>query len=164
MSTKKKKGKASDNTEIRFAGINWDKEQPVNIHRDTRNIRRKVLTRKIIRINAARVLEAIIEKLRQGNEVRLCDGDTDAVRFYPCIKQDMKTMFVACSSMGDFRDSLSDKKAKLFRFGEERSAKDMVEFQEAVAKEVMTCKHVSPSTMVRCPKCGETFRVGKQLV
>ena len=164
MSKKKKKGKASDNNDIRYAGVNWDKEQPTTINRKGDRVSRKVLTRKVVRINAARILEAVVDQLRQGNEVRLCDGDNDAIRLYPCLQQDMKTMFVACSSMGEFRNSLNDKKAKLFRLGEERSAKDMVEFQKAVAEEIKSCKHVSPSTIVRCPKCGEEFRVGKQLV
>ena len=164
MSTKKKKGKASDNNDIRFAGVNWDKEQPTTITRNGNKVSRKVVTRKIVRINASRVIDEIIDQLRQGNEVRLCNGDSDAVRFYPCLEKDMKKMFIACSSMGDFRDSLADKKAKLFRLGEERSAQDMREFQIAVHDEAKLRKNVTPSTIVKCPKCGEEFRVGKQLV
>lgn len=164
MSTKKKKGKASDNNDIRFAGVNWDKEQPTTITRNGNKVSRKVVTRKIVRINASWMIDAIIDQLRQGNEVRVCNGDCDAVRFYPCLEKDMKTMFIACSSMGDFRDSLADKKAKLFRLGEERSAQDMREFQIAVHDEAKLRKNVTPSTIVKCPNCGEEFRVGKQLV
>ena len=164
MSTKKKKGKASDNNDIRYAGVNWDTEQPTTINRKGDHVSRKVLTRKVVCINAARIFDAIIDQLRQGNEVRLCNGDSNAVRFYPCLKQDMKTMFVASATMGDFRESLVDKKAKLFRLGEERTAKDMREFQQAVSEEINAHKHVTPSTMVRCPNCGEEFRIGKQLI
>ena len=164
-------GKVAKDNKTRFEGVNWD-EPIVNVVKSGRSgqscLKRKVMTRGIMRIRAfAPTKEAIVKCLREGYEVRITDAmDNDIIRLFPCVKTDMKTMFVTAQSMGDFRECIGDKKVRSIHCGKEISDNEVSRLkneQTKAYKEARRRLTVSPDTMVTCPKCGTEFRVGKQL-
>lgn len=139
--------------------INWDTEQPtaLNCKGNGRTVARKVKT-KGIKVLEFTVLDEAEALLRQGWEVRLAAAGKDAaLRLFPCVKTDMKTMFVGAQTMHPFRSCLSDKTVRLSHRGHAVSRK--------YAKQLNNEKRqsVTPDIMVTCPGCDLEFRVGQKL-
>ena len=150
--------------DLRLECVNWDAEQPVTLKSKGRNhaVSRKVLTKAKHPISLiSNEIDRAAELLRQGYEVRLASTDgRDAVRLYPCVETDMKTMFVAAATMDPFRGTLADKRVRFTHRGREVTRSEARRLNDAKAAE----PHVTPDTVVECPKCGHRFRVGKKLV
>ena len=154
----------SQNHDIRLECVNWDEEQPAKIRSKGRNhaVSRKVLTKAKHPISLiSNEIDRAAELLRQGYEVRLASTDgVDAVRLYPCVETDMKTMFVAAATMDPFRGTLADKRVRFTHRGHEVTHREARQLNETKVAE----SRVTPDTTVECPKCGHRFRVGKKLV
>ncbi len=157
----KSKSKKRESAE-RLVCVNWDKENPTLIKKQAAGhaVSRKVLTKDVYKLPAADIITEAISLLKKGYEVRLCGKASEAIRLYPCVEQDMETMFVAAQTMGKFRTSLSTKKVKLLRKGVEATTADMINLNRDQKEEIA---RVSPDCTVTCPNCGTTFRVGKKL-
>jgi len=102
-----------------------------------------------------RLLVAVGNAVREGYDVKLCD----AVRFYACVLK-LKTPFVAAQTLGNFRQSIADKAIRPTLHGRDTSLARVKELDRQARQEH---PHVTPDTMVTCPKCGTEFRVGKVL-
>lgn len=159
-----------NNTEVVQIGVtNWDTEAGVMLNNGHDSVSRKVVTRGILtsqnfgavhRGYVQSILGDIIDALRKGYEYRFVDEEgNDCLRLFPCVKTDLKTVFVAAQTMGEFRKSLADKKIRPFVKGKEVNMKKALE----VVRKATKCLCVTPDTMVNCPGCGLNFRVGKQL-
>ena len=159
MKTKKTKKPAKPTFE-RIACSNWDKgEASIKIARRSKGhaLGRKVLTKGEYRVELPYYAD-IGGALRKGYEVRLTIDGKDVVRLFPLVEQDMKTMVVSAQTMGKFRtDTYVGKKTRIVRKSGEMSVEEAKNLNDEYV-------HVSPDTMVECPKCGHRFRVGKKLV
>ena len=162
--------------ETRVVCMDWDEDVPVATWNSGRGRKpaRKVITRGRARVGLTRQQSAeIVKKLASGMEVRLSIGGEDAVRLYPCADTDFKTMFVASEAMGGFRREpyLGRHLAFMTRHGARRIGDDEIAERVARAECGAECgadeneerEHVTPDTVVTCPKCGYEFRVGKKL-
>ena len=151
------------NDDIRLECVNWDEEQPATIKCKGQGhaVSRKVLTKAAHPISlVSNEIDRAAELLRQGYEVRLASTDgIDAVRLYPCVGTDMKTMFVAAATMEPFRGVLADKRVRFTHRGHEVTRGEARRLNAAKVAEA----HVTPDTTVECPRCGNRFRVGKRL-
>jgi len=100
-----------------------------------------------------RLLVVIGNAVREGYDVTLCE----AVRFYACVSR-LETPFVAAQTMGNFRRSIADKAVRPVLHGRNVSVARVKELDRQARRER---RHVTPDTMVACPKCGFEFRVGR---
>ena len=152
------------NDDLRLECVNWDEEQPAKLKSKGRNhaVSRKVLTKAKHPISLiSNEIDRAAELLRQGYEVRLASTDgRDAVRLYPCVETDMKTMFVAAATMEPFRGTLADKRVRFTHRGHEVTRSEARRLNAAKVAEA----RVTPDTTVECPKCGHRFRVGRKLL
>ena len=132
-------------------------------------LKRKVLTRGVKEYHQGNILRLIVNDLRQGYEVRLCDCDGDAfLRIFPVLGKDCKRLFAASQAMEPLSRSLCGIKPTIHHGGRairEGETEDMVRkayvaYAKSKAHDV---PEVTPSTMVTCPNCGTTFRVGRAL-
>lgn len=158
----------------RYSCDNWDPEVQVKHQGKHSSLRRKVLTRGIIRIKMPCLVEKITSKLRRGLEVRITGADgEDAIRFFPLAGTDCKSMFPKAQAMGDFAKCLGDKRLTVVS-GHDRRKLDDDEIGSKIAaqKERYVEEYerthadrpsVPPDTVVTCPNCGTEFRVGRQL-
>ena len=155
--------------QMRFVCDNWDKPTVrVKSHGKGHLPARKVVTRGVIRVDASVLLESVRATLRSGYEVRLVRDGNDAVRFIPMMDKESDTMLVNARAMGSFRDcTLADKKARYIQYGSEVSYEEVQSFTEMKKAEIPDrggdIKSVTPDTIVKCPKCGYSFRVGRRL-
>jgi len=153
----------------RIECTNWDEEVPVATWNKGRGRKpaRKVLTKGVAKVKLTTAQTARIARmLGMGMEVRLAAGDEDAIRLYPCAATDFRTMFVAAETMGEFRHAAyrGRKLAFTSRHGRrEVDEEEMAERVDRACREGGGRAHVSPETVVRCPKCGFEFKVGKSL-
>ncbi len=154
-----------DTDNARFMCGNWDPE--VTIQRDGarhRALRRKVVTKGIVHVRAAKILEGIVRNLRKGYEVRLTDNaENDAIRIFPIASKDCRRMYVRTQAMGGLCEVLKDKTLVVTHGGEqlsERETERIVNEQHERYEEDRRL-HVTPDTMVTCPNCGTEFRVGR---
>ena len=163
-STKPGKGNAD---EMRFQCENWD-EPTVRVNSKGKgcNPARKVVTNGLCCVDITDTLKLARLNLRRGREVRFtCDGE-EAVRFIPVMEKGGERMFVCAQTMGAFRtETLADKKVRYTRRGEEVSAEAVKVFTETKKAEIRNSEEtaVTPDTMVKCPKCGYRFRVGRRV-
>ena len=152
----------SKKNEKRFTGA-WD-DAEVHIKRNSKKLStmtRKVVTKGIKHINNDKLINRITKLLRSGYEVRI----SDAIRIYPCMEKDLKTMFAASQTIGEFRSCLGDIKAKTIWRGKEVDPDEKAgeakarnnEYKRERAEKI----EVTPDTMVTCPECGAEFRVGR---
>jgi len=130
-------------------------------------LRRKVQTRGVIKFKASSVLNSMMDALLAGYEVRLVDdyGD-DAIRLFPCLDANYEKMFVAAQTMGIFRRIIEQIPFRMEHCGEEVNPQEYLEDKIARQWEIEKKREklaVTPDTMVSCPKCGTTFRVGRKL-
>ena len=110
--------------------------------------------------------------LRTGLDVHLAFGDEACVRFFACATEDGKRMFVAAQTMGTFRTATYD--GLVVSYTSEKGARKIpkAEAMERFALSKMPRAqeggqerdHVTPETVVACPRCGYEFKVGRSLV
>lgn len=146
---------------------NWQEEVPVAVQSKgdhfsakakARGIRTEVDIARKMGIDPASVeafLDQVLKCVREGYDVQVCG----AIHIYGCVKS-LKTPFVAAKTMGAFRRGVADKAVRPTLAGKPVTAKEIAELN---AKRKEECAHVSPDTIVECPNCGTTFRVGKVL-
>ena len=134
---------------------------------------RKVATRAIVHLALGKEHEELTQMLRCGYEVRLCaTGKSDEfIRIYPCVSTDLKRMYPAAATMGDWRQTcLADKRVSFMRGGKTLSADEVVgEMLEAKPSDEETEKpdtiefdEVTPDVIVTCGRCGHHIRVGRK--
>ena len=153
----------------RIECTDWDEEVPVATWTKGcgRKPARKVLTKGVAKVELTKAqTERIAKMLGSGMEVRLAVGGEDAVRLYPCAATDFKTMFVAAETIGEFRHAAY--RGRHLSFTSRNGARNVGEdeIEERVSRACRTGgnrAHVSPEKLVRCPKCGFEFKVGKSL-
>ena len=150
----------------RIECTDWDEDVPVATWAKGRRRMpaRKVITKGVAKVELTKAqTERIAKMLGSGMEVRLAVGGEDAVRLYPCAATDFKTMFVAAETMGEFRHAAYRGRHLSFtsRRGARRVSRDDVAARaERVRDARRERAQVTPDTMVECPSCGYTFRVG----
>ena len=124
--------------------------------------RRFVHNRGVVRIEDAALERKIIDYLKSGYEVRLFNG---SVRLYHCVDKEFRTMYIAAATLADsrVRGCVNDVEFDFVRKDGKHDVQDVIdlELDHRQAKDEMV--HVSPDTVVECPKCGFQFRVGKTL-
>ncbi len=160
---------STDKNRRRLESPDWEKSAPVALrtHGSGYGVARKVLTNGIGHINLTNSqMENLTKMLRSGKEVRFRHDGEDLWRMYPCADVDLKTMFVATMTMGDFRRDVY--KGKRLRFTSESGkrdlkAEDVDRIMSEAAADRAEREHVSPETVVVCPQCGYEFKVGKSL-
>lgn len=155
--------------DTRIECTNWDEEVSVATWAKgrARKPARKVLTRGVAKVELTKgQMGGITKMLGSGMEVRLDFGGEDAIRLYPCAATDFRTMFVAADTMGEFRHAVYRGKSLSFTSRRGRRAVSREEVEERVGR-VETARqeraHVTPETVVACPRCGFEFKVGKSL-
>jgi hypothetical protein len=155
--------------DTRIECTNWDEEVSVATWAKgrARKPARKVLTRGVAKVELTKgQMGGITKMLGSGMEVRLDFGGEDAIRLYPCAATDFRTMFVAADTMGEFRHAVYRGKSLSFTSRRGRRAVSREEVEERVGR-VETARqeraHVTPETLVACPRCGFEFKVGKSL-
>ena len=160
---------AVNDSEARYAGTNWD-EPVVRVKKNGPKypkLYRKVLTKGEVPVLVPESLsKSIVEKLRQGREVRLeFYGYGPGIRLFPCMDKECEKMNVIAQTIGEFRECLSDKKVKIIHGNRELSEAETAQLIRESEEHYESSKRicVSPDTMVTCPECGTEFRVGKQL-
>jgi hypothetical protein len=167
------------NEEARYEGVNWDEWKPkvrMYAHGSDQPIR-KVLTRGE-RILDCSMFSEIKKLLRQGFEVQLREPGTDKsfLRIYPTLGTDLKTMYAASKAMTPLSHCLNDKKARMvFRGKEYTKPEDAAgaieetryrredEGEDEGENNGEEMPSVTPDIMVKCPKCGTRFRVGRAI-
>jgi len=156
-------------TDTRIECTNWDEGVAVATwaRGRARKPARKVLTRGVARVEMTKGQTSRITKmLGSGMEVRLGFGGDGAVRLYPCAAADFKTMFVAADTMGEFRHAVYRGRKLAFTSRRGKRAVSREEVEERVVRVEQARRdrvHVTPDTVVECPKCGFEFKVGKSL-
>ena len=159
----------NENSDTRIECTDWDEDVPVATWAKGRRRMpaRKVITRGVAKVElTGRQTERIAKMLASGMEVRLAMGGEEAIRLFPCAATDFRTMFVAAETMGGFRHEVYRGRSLAFtsRRGARRVGRDEVDERvERVCAERKGRVHVTPDTVVACPKCGFEFRVGKTL-
>lgn len=154
------------NSETRIECTDWDEDVPVATWAKGRRRMpaRKVITKGVAKVElTARQAGSIVGKLAAGMEVRLAMGGEEAIRLFPCAATDFRTMFVAAETMGGFRHDAYRGRHLAFtsRRGARRVSRDDVAARaERVRDARRERAQVTPDTMVECPSCGYTFRVG----
>ena len=156
-------------TDTRVECTNWDEAVPVSTWAKgrTRKPARKVLTKGVAKVKlTSGQMSNITKMLGSGMEVRLDFGGDAAIRLYPCAAPDFKTMFVAADTMGEFRHAPYRGRNLAFtsKHGARSVSREEVEERvERVESARVERAHVTPETVVACPKCGFEFKVGKSL-
>ena len=157
------------NTDTRIECTNWDDEVAVATWATgrARKPARKVLTRGVAKVELTKgQMSRITKMLGSGMEVRLDFGGDGAIRLYPCAATDFKTMFVAADTMGEFRHAVYRGRTLAFTSRHGKRAVSREEVEERVGRVEQARQervHVTPETVVECPKCGFEFKVGKSL-
>ena len=129
------------------------------------DMRRKVRTNGIRRIDASDIIADAMNQLRAGFEVRLKDAEgDDAIRLYPCLDADYSEMFAAAQTMGEFRHGLKDIGFTMKRSGNYANREEATAARARTKALKVRRQNVTPDTIIVCPKCGTEIRVGKTLV
>ena len=129
------------------------------------DMRRKVRTNGIRRIDASDIIADAMNQLRSGFEVRLLDAERkEAIRLYPCLDADYTEMFAAAQTMGDFRHGLKDIGFTMKRSGNYANREEATAARARTKALKVRRQNVTPDTIIVCPKCGTEIRVGKTLV
>ena len=170
-------------TEARFEGVNWDEDWKPKVqmhaHGDQQPIR-KVLTKGVREVYCDEFV--LIKKLlRQGYEVQLREpgAKESFLRVYPLLGTDLKTMYARAQAMLPLSTCIADKKVKMVFRGKEytkpedasaaigetryRRDNDGKNGEYDGEEDGEKLPSVTPDTVVKCPKCGTRFRVGRAL-
>ena len=108
--------------------------------------------------------------LRAGHEIRFTDEKgRDMIRIFPCLDSDYRFMSPTAQAMGEFREKTYEGiRFSLRRRGERVSVESRRKARQERTERIKAKRGnticVTPDTMVECPNCGTTFRVGKTLV
>jgi len=130
------------------------------------DMKRKVRTRGVKTIDVPDLLDETRGYLRAGYEVRLrSERDGEALRLYPCLDAEYRTMFVAAMTMGGFRQAIGDISFRMEHCGErvDPEAENEAKRRKAETIREMRRSNVTPDKVVTCPRCGTEIRVGKTL-
>ncbi len=155
--------------DMRFVCDSWDKPTvEVTAKGKGRMPARKVVTNGVVRFQIDSALVFAKHNLRLGKEVRLTEDGEDAIRLIPVMDTAFDKILVCAQTMGDFRDkTLADKKVRFTRRGNEVAAEAMKVFAKSKKAEASVSggdgEAVTPDMMVKCPKCGYAFRVGRRV-
>lgn len=159
----------NETTDTRYSA-EWEPIARVKKHKGHKTMDRKVLTRGVKEYKNFNLLRLIVNDLRHGYEVRLCNGNGDAfIRIFPVLSKDCTKIFAAAQAMEPLSQSLGGLKPTIHRRGKgaisEGETAYMVRevvqrwtIDKAKASEML---EVTPDTMVTCPNCGTNFRVGR---
>ena len=121
--------------------------------------RRKVVTTGTVRIRMpGSMAETLTRHLRQGKEVHFTGGGEALFRAFPLASVDGRRIYAGMQAMKALSDRLADKRPVLLHGGKVRSQREYDEM--AARKRGERTAEVTPDTMVECPSCGFTFRVG----
>ena len=156
MSTKKTKKK--ETIEVN----NWDTpEVKVKKQGEHLSMTRIVKTTGDVHIPCDNLLPRITELLRQGKRVILGDGD---IMLYPVTNVEMTGLSVSAKIGGELSKCLADKTFKVIWKGREVNGKNLAKQYRNDVKENRKHKlEVTPDTIVECPNCGTSFRIGKRI-
>ena len=161
------------NEEARFEGVNWDSEWKPKVKMKCagdNQPKRKVLTKGNREVYCD--LGEIRKLLRQGYEVRLREPGAKEtfLRIFPVLGTDLKTMYAACKAMSPLSGCLADKKVRVVFRGKEyanpedaAAAFEETRYHREDDGDGEELEQVTPDTVVKCPKCGNRFRVGRAL-
>ena len=148
----------------------WEPVAKVRKHdKQHGTLKRKVLTRGVKEYADGNLMRQAIRDLRQGYEVRLMNGDGEAfLRIFPVLGADCKRLYAAAQAMEPLSQSLGGIKPTIHHGGRAIREGEVAHLvREAYVAHAKAKAHdvpeVTPSTMVTCPKCGTTFRVGRAL-
>ena len=154
--------------ETRVDCSNWDPVTNVKKSGNSGHLPRKLVGRGVAVISN-RTTDALLRKIeenaRMGIETRLAYSDGKwGVRFIQMVGSDLKRIEVVAKVSKDspLGTCLADKKPILVHRGrqlDDREAAELVKEARAKRKD-RVC--VTPDTMVKCPKCGFEFRVGRK--
>lgn len=160
---------------MRFECENWDTEAKgfhVDVTSSGRGKKpaRKVLTKGIKTVNLwPYTCKEIQDLLRKGYELRLMLGGSkeNAVRLFPMMSADLKRIEVHAATLKWFREeTLEGKKAVFRRRGTEVSRATVEHYTaEKLGQRAggeADEEAVTPDPLVKCPKCGYRFRVGRR--
>ena len=129
------------------------------------------------------VFDTIAKLMLEGYDVRI----TDRCRFYACVNKSRSQLEVAVQAMGRFRQAMAEtpfafvskgenlceavlrrRSVAQARMREEKKAKAKAKSKgvkrQECRSEAPKRDHVTPETVVTCPRCGYEFKVGKSLV
>ena len=157
MSTKKTK--KNETIEVN----NWDQPE-VKVRKqggERLDMHRFVKTTGDVHIPCDNLLPRITELLRQGKRVILGDGD---IMLYPLVNAEMTGLKVSAKIGGELANCLADKTFKVIWKGREVNGKNLAKQYRNDIKENRKHKtEVTPDTIVECPNCGTSFRIGKRI-
>lgn len=145
-----------------------DKEYEEVVIRVKRKGKGHVLARKVVSEIETRTviipeLDDVLAALNEAPcEIRLATGDGKAaIRLYRCLTKNLDEQFIAAQTMGDFRHGISDNRSVRFTHRNKTVTQKEVERMNRRIRDER--EHVTPDTLVKCPKCSFEFRVGKTL-
>ena len=156
--------------------VEWDAKAKCKRREKTRSSMRTRLNLKgTVNIQVPNLLPRIVELVRQGYAVNLCGEEYAdkhnpkgaAIQIKPAVDGDLKAIHIIAATLGKFKTATSDIKFHYSRNGKDVSkAAILREAEEVRAKaqerrEFLKC--VSPDSVVTCPQCGTSFRIGKTL-
>ena len=157
MSTKKTK--KNETIEVN----NWDQPE-VKVRKqggERLDMHRFVKTTGDVHIPCDNLLPRITELLRQGKRVILGDGD---IMLYPLVNAEMTGLKVSAKIGSELAKCLADKTFKVLWKGREVNGKNLAKQYRNDIKENRKHKtEVTPDTIVECPNCGTSFRIGKRI-
>ena len=157
MSTKKTK--KNETIEVN----NWDQPEVKACTQGDGHLdmRRFVKTTGDVHIPCDNLLPRITELLRQGKRVILGDGD---ISLYPIVNVEMTGLKVSAKIGGELSNCLADKTFKVLWKGREVNGKNLAKQHRDGVEENRKHKiEVTPDTIVECPNCGTSFRIGKRI-
>ena len=158
------------NAEPRYVCTNWDKPLNVKVKCQGRgkSFARKVITEGISVVDLDIGLDFVCNLLKQGQEVRLrFKGEAvPAIRLFPLVETDLSVSVWAATMEAFRKDTLAGKKVEIRHDGKVVSKDKALECSRAKLAERPSRRQdvesVTPDTMVQCPKCGYSFRVGRR--
>jgi len=134
-----------------------------------RGVKRRFVPRDIITIPWGKPVceREILGWIKSGYEVRI-GSMKSGIRLFPYLNTDFKTQRVVAQTHGDFREAIKDapwnESGKVTHNLDEMV--DITSRRNNFTRDGYSLAKagVTPDTMVECPNCGTTFRVGKKLV
>ncbi len=114
----------------------------------------------LTRTQALRLVGAAL----RGEETYIAYEGEDIIRIFPYLDADTGRMISLAETLGNFRSKLfTGLKLNITSLkGKRQISRDEFDYQMAKARNTKR-DHVTPETLVRCPRCGKEFKVGKSL-
>lgn len=126
---------------------------------------RKVETTGSTRVKLNRTqLTRLVGATHRGEETYIAYEGEDIIRIFPYLDADTGRMFLLAKTLGNFRSKMfTGQKLRLTSPNgrKELSRDEFNEMVESARNEKR--EHVTPETLVRCPRFGKEFKVGKSL-